>query len=166
MRGRKQSEQSTRRPSRAELETRRDELRIDANALSKLEPQSALTTAERKIWDEVVPQLTAAGLICSLDTSLLTKYCRTSAQVTKLECYLDKHGFFIEKSNGTKCLRAEYKLCESLEKKLTRLAECMGLTPKSRRTMNISLSFQPQRTQLSEEKAKILRRQKTGEDET
>lgn len=100
-----------------------------------------LSKEESAIWDQIVPPLVAQRVVCSYDAHILLDYCVLRAEFEKNQNYLRKNGWFIQLDNaGNKKPRAEVKLCSDLEKKLDKLIEKLGLSPKARKAMHIVLA--------------------------
>jgi P27 family predicted phage terminase small subunit len=143
MKGRKQRDpipgpgRPGRRPSKAELANRHEN--IVSDELAPLEKPADLSKEAAVIWDVTVPNLMKTKVICSLDQDLLRDYCETVANRDKYEKYVAKNGPFVEISGGRKQLRPEAKLATMYRKDALKLGEHLGLSPKSRRNMNIKL---------------------------
>lgn len=146
MKGRKPQQGATvgirsRRASKNEPPPANEVLSVDNPDVFKVEKPEGLSKGAAAHWDKLMPKLIAAKLVCALDVLLLTEYCETAAQVDDLKRFLKKNTCFVGRSNGPPTLRAECKLYESLQKKLVKFSDCLGLSPAARKRMGISLKL-------------------------
>ena len=143
MKGRKQKDTQPgpgrpgRRPSQTELASRHED--IVSDALPPLEKPAELSKEAAVVWESTVPNLMKTKVICALDQDLLRDYCEIVANRDKYEKYIAKNGPLIELTGGKKILRPEAKLAAMYRKDALKLGEQLGLSPKSRRNMNIKL---------------------------
>lgn len=103
------------------------------------EPPRILSPRALQIWDDVVQEYDAAGSLSRTDAYLLAQYSAIMADLEQFQDYIEENGYYIGRSGGSKRLRPEVKLCESLERRAIKIAGCLGLTPQSRKQLRIDM---------------------------
>lgn len=98
-------------------------------------------------WDEVVPQIAAAGILSPLDRVSLASYCLSVARYIEAEQWMDREGTVcvIRSDKGevkNQGPAPEFVIAIKYLEKANQLAEKFGLTPVSRQTLKTSDSHQ------------------------
>lgn len=124
------------------LDSRHDHTVIVANAdLRQVNKPDFIIGEAEEVWNDIVPKLMYAKMICALDVQCISDYCQTVADKRRLERYIQEYGQFHQNSNRSKRLRIEVKLLQNIDRHLFKLMDALGLTPKSRKSMNIKLNL-------------------------
>lgn len=105
-----------------------------------------LTARARKLWDEQVPMLIDQGMVCALDTLFLAKYFQVVARAIECEELVAKEGDIITIPNKTNPRRPSYRerpevaLAKEYWKEAAAIGATLGLTPKARRNLGVSIA--------------------------
>lgn len=128
----------------------RGTFRKDRNRSEPQPEQSAppcpeyLEEPAKAVWNELLPQLQATGVLSRIDANALARYCTYFARWRKAEAFLAKNGdvYPLKDGNGkVKCLQPfpQVSIASKLGALLTRLEQEFGLTPSSRTRIQSAL---------------------------
>lgn len=97
---------------------------------------AGMTPKAKEIWNEVIDELFAVGLVCRLDGGLLAEYCELMVILQRLRAHL---------SRPSKAHAYDKTLdqIDKVTKTVTRIGDSFGLTPKGRRAMGIETKHGP-----------------------
>lgn len=123
-------------------------------ALELVVPQkpSYLTKEASAVWDDLLPKMLQMDSIRAVDARLLADYCQIAGEMDRCQAKLAKEGFFRKNANRTLSKREEVSLLKELRKEQLKLADVLGLTPKSRKQLNITIKA-PQKQDASTSRA-------------
>ncbi|GEM_PF-2056635 len=114
-------------------------------------------------WDRLLPIMLAADMVRAVDGDLLAEYCEELSIAIRCRKVLKTKGATIRHANGAQMPRPEVKQGRDAWKHALKMASELGLTPRARKTMSISITAaEPQSDQTSRKKA-ILGRRQAGE---
>ncbi|MCJ7807970.1 MAG: phage terminase small subunit P27 family [Dehalococcoidia bacterium] len=98
-----------------------------------------LSKQARAIWNKIVPDMERLAILDRIDEDVLAQYCSAQAMylmaVTRLE---DPEDFCIESNRGEVMLSQWYKIYDKESSRVARLADKLGLTPSSRRRLELA----------------------------
>ena len=97
-----------------------------------------LSPDAKKEWKKVVPELEKFGSLLSLDSGILELYCSTMADCRELEKMLKTEGRTITTPNGMSQTSPAWTQLRQARQDACRFATQLGLTPKSRKSINLS----------------------------
>lgn len=105
-----------------------------------------LSKQAREIWNRVVPDIDAMGLLTTADGGQLAEYCTTLATVYRLQKHLEKHGFSYEVHAPSGTLlsyrkRPEVSQLREAQGRVDRLAQQFGLTPVARSRVEVTAAY-------------------------
>lgn len=109
------------------------------------------------IWLRIVPSLSADRLVSHYDEDLLLDYCEAVAWREKIQKTINKREYTMN-AEGKYTPHPQLKSLERIEKQIERYRDQLGLTPKSRKAMNIVLKAP--RDENATKKASVLTRRK------
>lgn len=109
--------------------------------LANPEKPSWLSKAASKLWDKLVPRLQACDHLTSLDEFVLGEYCQITAEMEEIHGKL-KGKSYTTNSNKTVSKSSLVTVLNDLRRQQLKLAEQLGLTPKSRKAMSIVVKVQ------------------------
>jgi len=98
-----------------------------------------LSKQAQAIWNKIVPDMERLAILDRIDEDVLAQYCSAQAMylmaVTRLE---DPEDFCIESNRGEVMLSQWYKIYDKESSRVARLADKLGLTPSSRRRLELA----------------------------
>ncbi len=91
-----------------------------------------------EVWDELLPQLTSAGVLSPVDRNAFGSYCQCVARYIEAENFMSNEGTVAEIRNDKGEVKqqlpaAEFTIALKYLEKANQLGERFGLTPVSRR---------------------------------
>ena len=94
-----------------------------------------------EVWDELLPQLTAAGVLSPVDRNAFGSYCQCVARYIEAEQFMTNEGTVAEIRNDKGEVKqqlpvAEFTIALKYLEKANQLGERFGLTPVSRRNFS------------------------------
>jgi P27 family predicted phage terminase small subunit len=109
-----------------------------------------LPAAGAALWDELVPQLDACGLLTLVDGGALARYCRLHAVWKELDRFLAEsgHGHPIKDSRGNVVgvrLYPQLRALLNVSEHMLRLEQQYGLTPAARASLGTPFGAQEDR---------------------
>lgn len=138
------------RPTPSEVLRLRGSWRADLN---RGEPKPPLGPPERPdwldeeaaaVWDQLVPQLEAMGVLTRIDGMALARYCLIWKFWRRAALFVDKYGTSYSIKDGNGRVKAfgqfpEVAQIHKLSLALSRLEQEFGLTPSARTRINVPL---------------------------
>lgn len=98
-------------------------------------PPAGLSAAGKRIWNEVVPELTETGVLKSIQRHLLVEYCECLATAQKCRQVFAKQGrnYRTRTATGSVMIRErpEVKIYDKMLSQARQIATQFGLTPAS-----------------------------------
>lgn len=112
---------------------------------SDLSPPDWIRAEATEAWEQIAPQLAAAGCLARIDEHALARYCQLWARWKAAEQYLQAHGetYPIRNAKGeVKYIQQvpQVGIASSLSQQLTRLEQEFGMTPSSRSRIQVPTS--------------------------
>src|SRR5262245_41406409 len=119
--------------------------------LNRREPQPAkelprcpawLDEEGKRVWKQIVPQLAAMGVIGTIDTQAIVRYCQLWVRWRRAEEFLSKHGdvFAIKDEEGKIKYLQQFPqagIANQLAMQLMRLEQEFGMTASSRTRLHV-----------------------------
>jgi len=92
------------------------------------------------VWELIVPQIAAAGVLSPLDQIALGSYCQCVARYIEAEAFMTSHGTVMEIRSDKGEVKSqspapEFTIALKYLEKANQLGERFGLTPVSRQTL-------------------------------
>ncbi len=97
-----------------------------------------LTKAQRQMWDFVVGELQAIGVIALADTGILSRYCVLHERWQLAEQAITEHGALLVSDDGGLRPNPAVGMARDLASELRRIEVEMGMTPASRTKIAVS----------------------------
>jgi P27 family predicted phage terminase small subunit len=96
-----------------------------------------LNKGARIIWDGLVDDLDAMGVLTIVDASILAGYCRAYELAGRLSAYLDKQGISFTTTSGYVQQRAEVAVCNKAWDQVLRYGAELGIGAASRSRIEV-----------------------------
>jgi P27 family predicted phage terminase small subunit len=110
-----------------------------------------LCAEARAKWDEIVPPLLEAGVVCGLDQAILTAYCQAWAELVEATRLLAEQGRTTTCGTGGLKPHPAVALQRGAVNMLRLLGAQLGLTPEGRLRLHLDQgAFQEERDELEE----------------
>ena len=108
---------------------RKDEPLVDCDNVA---PPPELSQAGLKHWDNLVKQLTDAGVMSNLDVQALGMYCETYARWADANAQIQEHGPIVVSKNGYPTQSPYLQIVNKTFDQLKAMLVEFGMTPSSR----------------------------------
>jgi P27 family predicted phage terminase small subunit len=96
-----------------------------------------LSSAAKREWKRLTPELARMGLLTKLDRNILAGYCAAFAMWQETQEVLSKQGTVYVSPKGKLEIRPEMEVAKTIGEMMQRFAAELGLTPTSRARMNL-----------------------------
>lgn len=104
-----------------------------------------MTEEAKEIWDSIVPELDAMGLLTTADGVQLGELCSSLALVQRLRRYLEENGASYPVMDGERIVcyrkRPEVGILAEAQIRADKLASQFGLTPASRSRVEVTAAY-------------------------
>jgi P27 family predicted phage terminase small subunit len=114
-----------------------------------------------KVWDREVPKMIAINAVRSLDSYVIADYCQMVAEAERCQRVIATKGYFKTNANRTKSKREEVSLLKELRAGILKLSDQLGMTPKARKAMNITVKA-PEPKNDSATRANVINTRRTA----
>ena len=101
-------------------------------AADKIKCPSHVKGAARKFWDQFVPEMTHAGILCNTDLPAIEALCRKYAEWNQYQKLAERDGLLITKVNGDLIVSPYFMLAQKSFDSFRLLLSEFGMTPSSR----------------------------------
>ena len=96
-----------------------------------------LNDAAKSIWDELIPELEAMGVVTIVDASVLSGYCAAYEEAMRLSSYLDEAGLVTESPSGYLQQRPEVSIRNKAWDRVAKFAPELGIGAASRSRIEV-----------------------------
>ena len=117
----------------------------EATDLKRIAPKE-LSTAARKIWDQLAPELVRLRFLKESDRAAFSRYCEYFSRWWELTAILAKEGdsYWTESLHGKmQRINPNFQIRDRLEQRLQSLEDRMGLNPAARQQIMQRLAALP-----------------------
>jgi P27 family predicted phage terminase small subunit len=98
-----------------------------------------LSIGAQKVWQKVVPDMERLEILDRIDEDILAHYCSAQAKYLMADSMLgNPEDFRVDSNRGEVMLSQWYKIYDKEASRVERLADKLGLTPSSRRRMELA----------------------------
>lgn len=91
-----------------------------------------------RIWDQVVRQLMALGVLAEVDWSVVAQFCEARAEVNRWRRKLDREGWVLRTPKGYRYLNPHVSLLNKAREQLRSAEQRLGLSPADRSRIRIA----------------------------
>ncbi len=98
-----------------------------------------LNASAQKVWQKIVPDMERLEILDRIDEDILAHYCSAQAKYLMADSRLSSaEDFRVDSNRGEVMLSQWYKIYDKEASRVERLADKLGLTPSSRRRMELA----------------------------
>lgn len=112
---------------------------VAGGKVEKVEAPSHLTTGQLEVWDEVVPSLSAIGLLDEVDGMMLEALCITVDRAREAGRIIEQEGMFTPTARGGLTLHPAVRVERDSWEVARKIGEQFALTPVARTRLGLAL---------------------------